>query len=182
MKGCVLIAFTLLSSAIGLAQEPQRKPDVPFVATRGEVIDAMLDLGRVKREDVVYDLGCGDGRILIAAALNRGARGVGIDIDPQLVREARAQAEKAGVTDKVEFIEGDLFEAKLDGATVVMLYLTPQLNMRLRPKLLRELRPGTRIVSHNYNMGDWKPEQQAQVGMHTVYLWTVPREGDHPVR
>jgi ribosomal protein L11 methylase PrmA len=139
----------------------------------------MLQMGQVKAGDVLYDLGCGDGRIVIAAAKRFGTRGVGIDIDPARIAEARENARKAGVSDRVKFIQGDLFEADIKDATVVTLYLLPDVNLRLRPKLLSELRPGTRIVSHNYDMGDWAPEQSAKVTVdgveHVVYSWTVPR-------
>ena len=149
------------------------QPDVVFVPTPHEVVDEMLRVAAVGPDDVLYDLGSGDGRIPISAAKRWGTRGVGIDIDPQRIREANQAAEEAGVTDKVEFIEGDLFEADLADATVITLYLLPDLNLRLRPTLL-ELRPGTRIVSHNYHMGDWEPERHSTVGDAHVYAWTVP--------
>jgi len=152
---------------------PTRGPDVIFVPTPHEVVDEMLATAGVGPEDVLYDLGSGDGRIPITAAQRFGTRGVGIDIDPQRIREANRAAERAGVTDKVEFIEADLFETDLSDATVISLYLLPSLNLKLRPKLL-QLKPGTRIVSHNYDMGDWQPEQTKQVGSSTVYFWTVP--------
>jgi len=134
----------------------------------------MLRLANVGRDDVVYDLGCGDGRIVIAAARQFGARGVGVDIDPQRVREARENAQRAGVADRVRFLRQDLFETDIREATVVTLYLLDELNMRLRPKLLRELRPGTRIVSHNFDMGDWKPQKRLRVEGRRIYLWVVP--------
>jgi SAM-dependent methyltransferase len=162
------------SDAIWLAQqEATRRPDVPYVPTIMEVVDEMLRMAKVGKQDVVYDLGCGDGRIVIAAAKKYGARGVGVDIDPERIKEARANAEKEGVTDKVKFIQQDLFETDVSQATVVALYLLPDINLKLRPKLLEELKPGTRVVSHNYDMGDWKPERKASVGTHTVYLWTI---------
>lgn len=150
-----------------------RHPDVVFVPTPHEVVDEMLRVAGVGADDVLYDLGSGDGRIPITAAKRWGTRGVGIDIDPQRIREANQAAEAAGVTDKVEFIEGDLFEADLGDATVITLYLLPGLNLRLRPTLL-ELEPGTRIVSHNYHMGDWEPDRHTRVGNAEVYFWTVP--------
>ncbi len=134
----------------------------------------MLRLARVTRTDTLYDLGCGDGRILIAAARKYGARGVGIDINPERVQEARANARKAGVESLVRFETNDLFEADIHGATVVALYLLPDLNLRLRPKLLRDLRPGTRVVSHEFDMGAWKPDRQTTVSGSRVWLWIIP--------
>lgn len=159
------------------AQPPQRDPDVVYVPTPPEVVDQMLSIAKVTGDDVLYDLGSGDGRIPITAAKRFGTRGVGIDIDPQRIQEAKANAEKAGVTDKVEFLQQDLFESDFSEATVVTLYLLPSLNVKLRPKLLRELKPGTRIVSHDFDMGDWKPERVVQTpDGSTVYFWTVPEE------
>jgi precorrin-6B methylase 2 len=156
---------------------PQRAPDVPFVPTIDEVVAEMLRLGQVGKNDFVIDLGSGDGRIPITAAKKYGARGFGVDIDPQRVRESQDNAKKAGVEDKVRFMQGDLFNTDISKATVVTLYLLPSVNLRLRPKLLAELKPGTRVVSHNYDMGDWKPDQVVNVGSHTVYLWTIPERG-----
>jgi ribosomal protein L11 methylase PrmA len=133
----------------------------------------MLQLGAVKPGDVVYDLGCGDGRIVIEAA-KLGARGVGVDIDPQRIREARADARKEGVEDRVDFRVGDLFETDVRPATAVMLFLWPEVNLRLRPKLLRELRPGARVVSHWHDMGDWKPDKTIEVSGRKVHLWIIP--------
>jgi precorrin-6B methylase 2 len=158
-------------------QSPQRAPDVPYVPTIEEVVAEMMRLGEVDKNDIVYDLGSGDGRIPITAAKKHGARGFGVDIDPQRVREARENAKKAGVDDKVKFEQGDLFETDISQATVVTLYLLPSVNLKLRPKLLAELKPGTKVVSHNYDMGDWKPEQTVTVGSHTVYVWTIPERG-----
>ena len=148
--------------------------DVPYVPTPEKVVERMLEVAKVGPNDVVYDLGSGDGRIVIAAAKNHGARGVGIDIDPQRVREARDNASRAGVANRVEFREGNLFDANISEATVVTIYLLSGINMKLRPKLLAELKPGTRIVSHAFDMGDWKPEATAKVGTSTVYYWVVP--------
>jgi len=158
-------------------QSPQRSPDVPFVPTKEEVVAKMLELGEVDENDVVYDLGSGDGRLPITAAKKYGARGFGVDIDPNRVREARENARKAGVENKVKFVQGDLFQTDIGDASVVTLYLLPSVNLKLRPKLLSELKPGTKVVSHNYDMGDWKPEQTVNVGSHTVYVWTVPERG-----
>lgn len=157
------------------APPPSREPDVIYVPTPEPVVDAMLNLAGVKEGDVLYDLGSGDGRIPIAAAQRFGVRGVGIDINPVRVREANANAETAGVTDLVTFKEADLFEEDISEASVVTLYLLQSLNVKLRPKLLAELKPGTRIVSHAFDMADqWKPEQTQEVDGTRIYLWTVP--------
>jgi SAM-dependent methyltransferase len=148
--------------------------DVPYVPTPERVVKKMLDLAKVGPKDVVYDLGSGDGRIVIAAAKQYGARGVGIDIDPERVREARQNAEAAGVTDRVEFREGNLFDIDLSDATVVTLYLLQRINEQLRPKLLRELKPGSRVVSHGFDMGDWKPAVQLEIDGDWVYYWIIP--------
>jgi SAM-dependent methyltransferase len=174
MGGVRLFLTLLLSLVLTTPPQPRRQPDIHFVPTPEEVVDAMLDLARVTPNDVVYDLGSGDGRIIIAAARRFGARGVGIDLDPRLVAEARENAERAGVADRVTFIEGDLFEANIADATVVTLYLLTSINERLRPKLTRELPAGARIVSHQFNMGDWTPEQQVFVAGRPLYLWTIP--------
>lgn len=153
-----------------------RSPDVIYVPTPEAVVDSMLDMARVDSNTVLYDLGSGDGRIPIAAAKKYGIRAVGIDIDPERIREANANAEAAGVTDLVTFREEDLFEADISEATVVTLYLLQSLNVRLRPKLLSELKPGTRIVSHSFDMADqWDPEETRRVDNRNLYLWTVPR-------
>ena len=175
----------VLAAAVAAAQgvQPGRKPDVPYVPTTNEAVEAMLKLADVKKTDVVYDLGCGDGRIVIAAAKNRRARGVGIDIDPVRISEGKRNARKAGVEKLVRFEENDLFQADIHDATVVTLFLAPDLNVQLLPKLLRDLKPGTRIVSNTFDMGDWKAEKEATVGdpgdvahpfSHKLYLWIVP--------
>lgn len=153
--------------------QTERRPDVIFVPTRETVIDAMLQAAKVTPGDVVYDLGCGDGRIVVAAA-RLGARAVGIDIDPQRIKEAHENAARHGVTGKATFRQEDLFEADIREATVVTLYLLPSLNVKLRPRLLEQLTPGTRIVSHDFDMGDWAPDETIAVDGKTVYLWTVP--------
>jgi SAM-dependent methyltransferase len=168
-----LAALAATSSARAEEKKPVHSPDVIFVPTPEPVVEKMLELARVGPQDVVYDLGCGDGRIVIAAARRGARKAVGIDIDPNRVQEAEANAKHAGVAGRVQFVEGDLFETNLSDATVVTLYLLPDLNLKLRPKLL-QLKPGTRIVSHAFDMGDWKPERTAQVDGKTVYLWTVP--------
>ena len=165
-------------AALGLAlaaqaQPTSRTPDVGFVPTPEDVVAGMLRLASVKRGDVVYDLGSGDGRIVIQAAKRYGARGVGIDIDPERIEEASRNARAAKVSDRVRFLNQDLFDSDLGEATVVTLYLLPRLNLKLRPKLLAELKPGTRVVSHGFDMGDWSPDRTAQVGSTTIYLWTI---------
>jgi hypothetical protein len=146
---------------------------VPFVPSESGTVDAMLKLAGVAATDVVYDLGCGDGRVVIAAAKTYGARGVGVDIDPERIAEARASAKKAGVEHLVQFEERALLDCDLRGATVVTMYLLPKMNMELRPKLLAELLPGTRVVSHAFTMGDWKPDRETTVSDDTLYLWTI---------
>jgi ribosomal protein L11 methylase PrmA len=157
------------------AQAPTRTPDVIYVPTPPEVVEAMLKVANVKAGDVVYDLGCGDGRIVVTAAQKYGARGIGIDIDPQRIKEANENVQKAGVGDRVKIMQADLFETPISEATVVTLYLLPSLNVKLMPKLMKELKPGTRIVSHAFDMGDWKPEQTLNVDGRTVYYWTIPK-------
>lgn len=153
------------------------KLDVPYVPTPQEVVDRMLQMGRVGPKDVVYDLGCGDGRIVITAADRFQARGVGIDINPERIREAQANAKQAGVADRVQFRVGDLFKADFSPATVVTLYLLPDINQRLRPQLWRQLRVGTRVVSHAFDMGDeWPSEQTVNVAGKTVHAWTIKPE------
>lgn len=154
---------------------PQKAPDVIFVPTPELVVEAMLKVAKVTKNDVIYDLGSGDGRIPITAAKTYGARGVGIDIDPVRIQEANANAKREGVTDKVKFLNQDLFTTDISEATVVTLYLLPSLNVRLMPKLKQELKPGTRIVSHAFDMGDWKPEQTLNVDGRTIYYWTIPK-------
>ena len=174
--GAAGIAHAYEPHRILLAQAApaRRSPDVIFVPTPNEVVDKMLEVAKVNSKDVVYDLGCGDGRIVITAAQKYGVRAVGIDIDPKRIAEANANAKAAKVTDKVRFVEGDLFEADIGEATVVTLYLLTRLNEKLKPKLLKDLQPGTRVVSHAFDMGDWMPEQKAQVGASSVYLWRIP--------
>ena len=167
-----LLLVTTCSTAFVFAQEAPKR-DVPYVPTRPEVVNAMLKLAKVSKNDVVYDLGCGDGRIVITAAKNYGATGVGIDIDPQRIKEANENAKNADVTDKVKFQQADLFTTDFSKATVLTLYLLPSVNLKLRPKI-QQLKPGTRIVSHAFDMGDWKPDQTVQVDGTTIYLWTVP--------
>lgn len=181
-----LMAVVPPDAARGLRDDsttkPRRDPDVVYVPTPQPVVDAMLELAEVRPGDVLYDLGSGDGRIPIAAARRHGVRAVGIDIDPDMVREARANARNAGVAHLVRFEEGDLFQADFRDADVVTLYLLDSLNLKLRPRLLAELEPGTRIVSHEFDMGDWMPERVLQVGNSTLYRWTVPERAEAPAR
>ena len=147
--------------------------DVPYVPTPQEVVDAMLKLADVKPADIVYDLGCGDGRIVVTAAKKFGAHSTGFDINPERIKEANQNAKEAGVTEKVKFVEKNLFEADLSAASVVTLYLLPDVNLRLRPKLLKEVKVGTRVVSHAFDMGDWKHDKRIDVNGRIVYLWVV---------
>jgi len=169
-----VLALCLLYRSAAAEEQP---PYVPYVATPDTVVEEMLELAEVNSNDVVYDLGSGDGRIVIAAARRFGARGVGIEIDPERVREAMENASQAGVEHLVRFIEGDFFAADIHEATVVTLYLLPEVNRQLLPKLLRELRPGTRIVSHNYDFGDWTPEKTLGASRGTLYYWRIPPRG-----
>lgn len=181
MKTCKNLLATLIitiwATAFVAAQETAtRTPDVPYVPTRQAVVDAMLKMAKVSKNDVVYDLGCGDGRIVITAAKQYGATGTGIDINPERIKEANANAQAAKVTDKVKFEQADLFQTDFSKASVVTLYLLPSVNLKLRPILLKQLKPGTRIVSHAFDMGDWKPEQKIEVDGSTIYFWTVPQK------
>ena len=169
------VALAVSSGAIArVAVAQTHPPDVRFVATPPEVVDAMLTAAGVTSADIVYDLGSGDGRIVIAAAKKYGARGVGIEINPLLVAEANASARAAGVAHLVQFVQGDLFTADFSAATVVTLYLSPSLNERIKPRLLRELRPGTRVLSHTYDMLGWTADERVDVDGRWVFLWTVP--------
>ena len=167
-------------SATPNTQTEQREPDVPYVPTPQPVVDAMLKLANVKKGDVLYDLGSGDGRIPITAAKKYGVRAVGIDINPERIAEANQNAQKAGVTNRVQFRQQDLFQTKLGKASVVTLYLLPDINVKLRPQLFKQLKPGTRIVSHDFDMGEWKPDKVLQVKgptrEHTLYYWVVPKK------
>ncbi len=172
------VAVLAIASYASLAQPaPKRQPDVRYEPSSPEIVRRMLELGGVKKGDILYDLGCGDGRIVIAAAKEIGVRGVGIDIDPQRIAEAEANAKAAGVTKLVKFRVDDLFEADVREASVVTLYLWPWINLKLRPILLKQLKPGSRIVSHYHDMGDWAPEKQIEVEGHQIYMWTVPAGG-----
>ena len=158
-------------------QPKEVKKDVPYVPTPQNVVDEMLTLANVSKNDVVYDLGCGDGRLVITAVKKFGAkRGFGVDIDPQRIAESNENAKTAGVTDRVSFAVQDLFQTDMKDASVVTLYLLPAVNLKLRPKLLSELKPGTRVVSHSFDMGDWKPDKTitVQPGGQILHLWTIP--------
>jgi trans-aconitate methyltransferase len=175
------LTLGLVLAGSSLAQQQlkplDKEPEVPYVPTHERVVAEMLKVANVGKNDVLYDLGSGDGRIPITAAKRFGTRGVGVDVDPARITEARENAKKAGVADKVRFMQQDLFETDIKEATVVTLYLLPDVNLRLRPKLLADLKPGTRVVSHNYDMGDWKPLKTITVKVpeeHTIYFWVVP--------
>jgi ribosomal protein L11 methylase PrmA len=173
----IVLSLAILAALVAPAsaqQAPLRSPDVIFVPTPQEVVDAMLKLAKVTKNDVVYDLGSGDGRIPITAAKTYGARGVGIDIDPQRIKEATENLKTAAVGDRVKFLNQDLFTTDISEATVVTLYLLPSLNLKLMPKLNKELKPGTRIVSHAFDMGDAKPTETLNVNGRTIYFWTTP--------
>jgi SAM-dependent methyltransferase len=175
------VSFVIASGVLAAT----RTPFARFEPTPPEIVTAMLELAEVKPTDVVYDLGSGDGRVVIMAAEKFGARGVGVEINRDLVRLSQVAARKAGVSNRVRFVRKDLFDADIRAASVVTLYLLPQVNLQLRPKLLRDLKPGVRIISHNHNMGDWAPERTIEVAdangkIHRVHLWTVPSRKDQP--
>jgi predicted RNA methylase len=172
--GCLHYGQTDSPSKMAESKE-KLKIDVPFEPSSTEIVGEMLNMAAVKGDDLVYDLGCGDGRIVITAAKKTGARGVGVDLDPQRIRESVENARRAGVADRVKFFQQDLFQTDIRKATVVMLYLWPEVNLRLRPKLLRELKPGTRVVSHSHNMGTWQADQSITAANgHKIYLWMIP--------
>ena len=180
MPKLVAIVVAGLTLTAGLAQNEQdARPlhlDVPYVPTAPDLVAAMLKLADVHKGDILYDLGCGDGRIVIAAAKQYGARATGIDIDPVRIKEARENAQKEGVVDQVKFLQQDLFTADFHDADAVTLYLLPSVNLKLRPKL-QQLKPGTRIVSHSFDMGDWKPDKIVDIDGRFIYLWTIPAKG-----
>jgi precorrin-6B methylase 2 len=176
----LLVSLTSIALSTSVAaqipatqDETPWEKDVPYVPTPDAVVTKMLEMAKVGPKDVVYDLGSGDGRIVIAAA-RKGARAIGVDIDPERIEESNKNARAAGVTKRVKFVKQNLFETDFSEASVVTMYLLPSVNLKLRPKLLTTLRPGTRIVSHSFNMGEWKPAQTAQVEGANVYLWIVP--------
>lgn len=172
-----IIAFFLVIFAAGFAfsqKSAPPTPDVVYVPTEQKIVGAMLELAKITKDDTVYDLGCGDGRIVIAAAKEFGANGIGIDISSELIKKAVENARLEGVSDRVKFIEADIFRTDFRRASVVMLYLSPSVNLKLRPRLLKHLRPGTRIVSHDFGMGEWQPEKTITIENATLYLWIVP--------
>ncbi len=173
LTGLLVLILSLTCISVPVSGQ-KRQPDVWFEPTAQELVEAMLEMARVTKDDVVYDLGCGDGRIVITAAKKFGARGVGVDIDPVRIKESNENARKEGVTHLVKFFEQDLFETDVREATVVALYLFRELNVRLRPKLFRELRPGTRIVSNTYDMGEWRPDDMGRVHIKMYYYWVMP--------
>lgn len=169
VSACAVLALPSLAQ-----HTPPRQLDVPFEPTPQGVVERMLALAEVKQNDLLYDLGSGDGRIVITAAKNFGARGVGIDLDPQRVAEAKTNAREAGVEDRVRFVNGDLYQSDFSDATVVTLFLFPQVNRKLRPELWRQLKPGTRVVSYIWDMGEeWPPEKTLTVNGRPIYFWTV---------
>lgn len=172
------ILFVALLSAAGLHAQQVVVPGVRYEPTTPDVVEVMLRLGEVKHGDVVYDLGCGDGRIVIAAIRAGASQGVCVDIDPVRIAESRRNAQQAGVAERVRFVNQDLFTVELSDATLVMLFLSPDFNLRLRPKLQRELKPGARVVSHWHSMGDWQPQETVRVTSEgrerSIYLWTLP--------
>ena len=162
-----------LAPRVAHAQDLESKKIVPFVPTPQEVVDKMIELAGVKAGDVVYDLGSGDGRIVITAA-KKGARAVGFDVDGSLVKESRENIRKAGVEERAEIRQQDILTVDLSGASVVTMYLLPDVNLKLKPHILSQMKPGSRVVSHAFDMGDWKPDKTERVDGRTVYLWTVP--------
>lgn len=175
-----LMLATLLAPVPATAQAQAAAPpklDVPYVPTPPEVVERMLDLAKVNKGDTLFDLGCGDGRIVVTAAKERGAKGTGIDINPQRIAEAKENARIAGVEDRVNFRVGDLFTSNFADATVVTLYLLPDVNRKLRPQLWKQLKVGTRVVSHDFDMGpEWPPQKTEKIGNKTLYFWTITPE------
>lgn len=182
LLAAILAVFTLSSfeyvrpgvfAGLASAQDLESKKIVPFVPTPQEVVDKMIELAGVKKGDVVYDLGSGDGRIVITAA-KKGARAVGFDVDGDLVKESRENIRKAGLEKLAEIKQQDILTVDLSPATVVTMYLLPDVNLKLKPNLLKQLKPGSRVVSHAFDMGDWKPDKTERVNGRTIYLWTIP--------
>jgi SAM-dependent methyltransferase len=175
LAATALAAAALVTAAVAVGQDVAApRLDVPYVPTPQPIVDKMLEIASVGPNDVLYDLGCGDGRIVVTAAREKGARGVGIDINPQRIREAQENAKQAGVESKAKFMVGDLFASNFGEATVVTLYLLPDINRRLRPQLWKQLKVGTRVVSHDFDMGpEWPPEKVVNMGAKTIYFWTI---------
>ncbi|MGZ8479030.1 MAG: class I SAM-dependent methyltransferase [Candidatus Binatia bacterium] len=184
-KACIGLGLLVLSTFAVIAQDSQyaitlaqdtifeNKKIVPFVPTPQEVVDKMIELARVNKGDTVYDLGSGDGRIVITAA-KKGAKAVGFEIDGDLVKQSRDNIRKAGVQDQTEIRQQDILTVDLSAASVVTMYLLPDVNLKLKPNLLSQLKPGSRVVSHAFDMGDWKPDRTERVDGRTLYLWTIP--------
>lgn len=176
----LLAAMLLFAPALPAAAQQGYWEDggleVPYVPTPNQVVEAMLNLAKVTKDDTVIDLGCGDGRIVITAAQKFGARGIGVDLNPERIAEAEANAKNAKVEARVKFVEQDLFKADIREATVVTLYLLPSVNARLKPRLFEQLKPGTRVVSHSFDMPDWEPREKVQVDGRTLYLWVIPEK------
>ncbi|WP_119157668.1 SAM-dependent methyltransferase [Caldimonas tepidiphila] len=182
-----LLAALLLALLLALAGRPAAAQapalDVPYVPTPQPVVDKMLELAAVKPGEVLYDLGCGDGRVVITAARKHGATGVGIDLNPERIAEANANAKAAGVTERVKFMVGNLFEADVSKADVVTLYLLPDVNRKLRPQLWKQLKVGARVVSHDFDMGpEWPPERTERLDYKTIYYWTIKPEHKQAAR
>jgi SAM-dependent methyltransferase len=173
LAGTAVLGAAGLSHAWGESKAPPSL-DVPYVPTPTDVVDKMLELARVRPDDYLIDLGCGDGRIPVTAAQRYGIKAYGVDIDPRRISEARANAKEAGVEDNVRFEVKNLFDTPISEASVLTLYLLPRINLELKPRILSELKPGTRVVSHQFDMGDWKPERTERLSHRSVYLWTVP--------
>lgn len=175
--GLLALCFGLALATQARAQDSEVHKDVPYVPTPPEVVEAMLKLGKVSPGDVHYDLGCGDGRIVVAAVKKFGAtRATGYDIDPERIKKTNENAETAGVKNKTKFILRNLFEADFQDASIVTLYLLPDVNLKLRPKLLKDLKVGSRIVSHQFDMSDWEPDKKVTMDWRTIYMWTVTKE------
>jgi precorrin-6B methylase 2 len=174
-------SFPIVNGEPGLVQAQdgglESKKIVPFVPTPQEVVEGMLQLAQVKKGDTVYDLGSGDGRIVITAAKKYGARAMGFEIDPELLKQSRANIKKEGLEKLAEIREQDILTVDLSPASVLTMYLLPSVNLKLKPKILSEMKPGSRVVSHAFDMGDWKPDKTIQIDGRTVYLWTVPAKG-----
>ena len=187
-KACIGLGLLVLSTFAVIAQDSQyaiavaqdsifeNKKIVPFVPTPQEVVDKMIELAGVKKGDLVYDLGSGDGRIVVTAA-KKGAKAVGFEIDGDLVKQSRDNIRKAGVQEQAEIRQQDILTVDLSAASVVTMYLLPDVNLQLRPNILSQLKPGSRVVSHAFDMGDWKPDRTERVDGRTLYLWTVPAKG-----
>ena len=175
IRGIAVLALAagVLALAPARAQE-EGELEVPYVPTPENVVAKMLELANVKKADVLYDLGSGDGRIVVTAARKYGVHAVGYDLNPERIQEANENAKKAGVTGQVEFRQKDLFTADLHEASVVTLYLLPSVNLKLRPKLFQELKPGSRVVSHDFDMGDWAPDKTVDLDGHKIYFWVIP--------